>query len=132
MESRPITDSELEVVRWLIEHARTPSGEGYSSINLERLHVIDRCHCGCASVDFELAGQSSDARVVADAIVQRPNGTQAGVILWGSGGHVTGLELYNLDPDSAKLLPSVAELRTWEGSSKEQSHFGSSPELGTP
>jgi hypothetical protein len=114
MESRSISEAELQVVRWLLQHARTPAGEEYSSSGLECLQVVGGCGCGCASLDFEPFGQSSNAGIVADAIVRWPNGTQAGVMLWGKDGRITGLELYEMDFESAKRFPSVAELRTWE------------------
>jgi len=125
--SRSISSAELEIVRWMLQRAPTAVGKAYGAASLERLSVVDKCHCGCVSIDFEPSGQSSGAQVIADAVASWPNGIKAGVILWGKEGRVTGLEVHDMDPDSAKKLPTVAVLRTWDELGGAQSRPEISP-----
>jgi hypothetical protein len=43
MEGRPLTDPEQEIIRWLLNKARTAAGRTYSD-TLEGLRVVDHCH----------------------------------------------------------------------------------------
>jgi len=113
MEERALTEQECEIVQWLLNNARIPKGELVSN-DLDGLHVVDHCQCGCVSIDFEAQGQGNGAGIVADAIAKWPDGNQAGLILWGRAGRVTALEVYDMTIDSAKRLPTLAVLRTWE------------------
>ena len=112
MESRSVTKTEYQVVQWLLANARTPAGQAYAT-SLGALHVVDQCKCGCVSVDFEANGKAV-GEVIADAVAAWPDGSQAGVMLWGCKGRITGLEVYDRTPDAAKRLPTLAVLRTWE------------------
>jgi hypothetical protein len=124
---RSISDAELKIIRWLLQCAPTAVGKAYAAASLEGLIVVDQCRCGCASIDFEPSGQDSEAEVIADAVASWPSGIKAGVILWGKEGRITGLEVHDVDPDSAKVLPTVAVLRTWDELGGAQSPSELSP-----
>jgi hypothetical protein len=53
--------------------------------------------------------------IIAEAVMRWPDGTQAGVMLWGNTGTVLGIELYELAGDDiAHRFPTVEVLRRWE------------------
>ncbi len=108
--NRPLTDQELSVVRWLLEHAVIGNGDTYRVAGISGLRVVGGCGCGCSSITFEPDAASER---IADAIAQYTDGTQAGLLLWGVDGRLTKLEVYDLDPDASHRFPSLADLRTW-------------------
>lgn len=75
------------------------------------LVVIDHCKCGCASVDFESDVLPGKSTLVADALGQTPDGHNVGIIVWGNDEHVTGLEIYDVETESSKQLPTVVSIR---------------------
>ena len=111
---RALTTQEIAVVTWLLENASVMGSLQHLLTGIDQLHVVDRCECGCASVDFEIGGQSGRSHRIADAIAETPAGLKCGVILWGRADAVTGLEVYDLDPGSSSELPPLATLRPWQ------------------
>jgi len=109
--NRPITASEAAVVGWLLDNASIEGSLSHLIESVARLRVVGLCGCGCASVDFEPAGQSGTARPIADAVAKDDQGRRCGVILWGLDGAISGLEVYEGEPGSAKALPSIDSLR---------------------
>jgi hypothetical protein len=56
-EDRPLSDEERFLVHWMLEH-----GESHAPAflpQLEQARVASRCRCGCASIDFSVAGKQS-------------------------------------------------------------------------
>ena len=80
---RPITAQEIAVIRATLEQAALDAQFRAAEVNLDTLKVVDRCSCGCDSVDFEKNGQDSLSRPVADGIGMTAAGGQIGVIVWG-------------------------------------------------
>jgi hypothetical protein len=58
-ERRPLTQAERELAQWMLEHGG-PSSAAFLP-QVERAAVVSRCPCGCASIDFEVAGMLSRA-----------------------------------------------------------------------
>jgi hypothetical protein len=98
-------------VKWLLVNAPTDRPIQHGPSDVAHLRVVANCGCGCASIDFELEGQSGGSRPIADATGLTETGLQVGLILWGRDDAVTGLEVYELDPDSAGTLPRLDTLR---------------------
>jgi hypothetical protein len=74
--------------------------------------VVGGCKCGCCSIDF--APTDGGVRPIRDAIAVLADGRQSGLILWGTGGMIHSLEVYDMDPNASHALPEVSGLRTWE------------------
>ena len=110
-EDRPISEREAAVVDWLLANAVLGGSLEHLRETVGRLRVVGRCTCGCASVDFVPDGQAGEARPIAEARAHDSLGRENGVILWGAGGEISGLEVYEGAPGSANELPEVGALR---------------------
>src|SRR5262245_11676665 len=51
-ESRPLTESEASLIRWLLQNGAANAAR-YSD-QIDRVSVCSRCRCGCASIDLAL------------------------------------------------------------------------------
>jgi hypothetical protein len=114
VEDRPISPAEAAVVEWLLRNASVVGSLEHLVQGVQQLRVVGRCGCGCASIDFEKDGQTSKARVIADAVGETAPKLRCGVILWGRDDAVTGLEVYEWEPGSNLALPSVESLKPWD------------------
>ncbi len=112
-ENRPISEREAAVVDWLLVNGALGGSLEHLRETVGRLRVVGRCTCGCASVDFVPDGQAGAARPIAEARAHDSFGRENGVILWGAGGEISGLEVYEGHPGSANELPEVRALRPW-------------------
>lgn len=66
------------------------------SEGIEGLRVIERCGCGCESVDFRVHDPERPAKPIASGIGRTHSGAEVGVIIWGTVETVTGIEVYSL------------------------------------
>ena len=102
---RPLEAEEQELIEALLGAAR--SGVGRYLGQLARVEVVGRCRCGCPSVDLEIESRSRNGTptplVLADA--ESPEGIPVGVILWVSGGALSGLEVHPWDGARGVRLP---------------------------
>ena len=117
-ERRTISADEIEIVRWLLANGPMKDVSDYHAESLEGCEVVSTCPCGCASIDFVYPGSTKTAglrstSIIAEAITRWPDGTQAGVMLWGNAGRLLGIELYEQDP-VADPFPTIESLRRWE------------------
>jgi len=112
--ARPISAREAAAVDWVLANGACEGSLDHLRRGIRDLRVVARCACGCASVDFVAGGQSGDARPVAEAVGFDSRGRQCGVIVWERGGRVSGLEIYEEEPDSAAEVPAVESLVRWE------------------
>jgi hypothetical protein len=120
--NRPLTDAELQLARWMIEHgaedAKRYSGE------LEMAEVTPwRCPCGCASIKFPIKGCSEPApgvHILGNFLVGEGD-DQAGVFIYSSGGRLRGIEVYGLAGSAPRRLPLPQQLSTFESAGKSAS-----------
>jgi hypothetical protein len=110
---RGISPNEVEVVEWLLDHARVDV-TAYHLHPLERLRIVGGCNCGCTSLDFKPAGQLRGKRMLADELAVYPDDQRAGLILWGLEGEIVMLEVYDCQPGSSHRFPDVSNLCTWD------------------
>ena len=119
-ESRPIPDrrqlseTERELARWMLEHG-TPAAAGFLA-QLEHAEVVSRCPCGCASIDFEVAGMpkpSGGLRILGDYVFGA-EADLAGAFIFERAGVLAGLEVYGLAGDAPRTLPRTDSLRPFE------------------
>lgn len=115
-EDRPLTDRESELVRWLLANGKK-GAERYLP-QVERARVVQRCGCGCASVDFGLDGNKSNLRggmeVLSDCSWQTSSGNLCGVFVFAREEHLAGLEVWSIDGgETPKDLPPPSELKPY-------------------
>jgi hypothetical protein len=115
-EDRDVTPEERDLTRWLLVRS---GDEGAAFLDqMDRIRVISRCPCGCASVDFAVEGQrpSPDAKmhVIGEHIWQDAAGHTFGVFVFAKGGQLSGLEVWSVDGEGATPagLPDVGRLRS--------------------
>jgi len=111
---RPITAEEADVVREALKRAPVKQSRAALLESVSSLVVVDRCKCGCASVDFESNVAAGSSTSIASALGKTPGGTDVGIIVWGDDEHVTGLEIYDFEPESSMQLPTVESIRPFE------------------
>jgi hypothetical protein len=115
-ENRPLSAQERKLAEWML--AQSAGGLEYSA-QLQSAWVVARCPCGCASVDFAIAGQrpeiSDPMRIVADFIFDTAEGHLCGVFLFAKGKLLAGLEVYSIDGNTDPVaLPEPAILRPFQ------------------
>jgi hypothetical protein len=121
MVERKVSADERDVVRWLLVNAATQDVSEYRAESLEEASVVSACSCGCACIDFVFGGGAAGDRsplratsIIAEAYTLWPDGTRAGVMLWGTEGRLLGVELYELGGGGVDQFPTVQALRRWE------------------
>ncbi|MCA1624049.1 MAG: hypothetical protein LC778_09660 [Acidobacteria bacterium] len=115
-DERPLTAAEYQLARWMLEHGG-PEAQGFLP-QLDLAHVVSRCPCGCASIDFEVAGYPRPAgglRVLGDFIYGGENDL-SGAFIFERDGVLAGIEVYGLAGDAPKTLPQPDNLRPFNAS----------------
>jgi hypothetical protein len=111
---RPLTKPERELAQWMLEHGN-PQAAGYLS-QLDLAEVVSRCPCGCASIDFEVAGlpkPSGGLQILGDYVFGE-GAEVAGAFVFEKAGVLAGIEVYGMAGDAPKTLPDPAELRPFQ------------------
>ena len=102
-EERPLTPEEYQLTRWLLQHG-TPESARYLA-DLASARVASRCACGCASVNFAVAGREPLAgaglQVLADYQWRDAAGHLGGVFAFSRAGVLAGLEVWSIDGQAA-------------------------------
>ena len=113
--TRPLTDDELRLARWLLENGG-PDTRAYLS-QLEAAEATTwRCSCGCASFNFKVQGRPEappGVHILGD-FVFGPEADLSGVFIFESNGTLSGVEVYGLAGDAPAALPEPESLRSWE------------------
>lgn len=112
--SRPISAEEAEVVRAALDRAPTDRPRTSLLGDVAGLVVVDRCKCGCATVDFRSDVKPGGSTLLADALGKTADGHYVGIIVWGDDEHITGLEIYDFEPKSSHRLPQPESIVSWE------------------
>ena len=113
-EDRPLAEKETKLVRWLLEHG-LPGSEAFLP-QVDRLRVVSRCGCGCASVDFSLDGTAPDRKTglnpVSDWFWGESAKNLCGVFVFVRGERVSGLEVWSVDGSVTPTeLPEIEDSR---------------------
>ena len=110
--TRPLTDAERALARWMLEHGTSEAPPFLSQ--LELADATDwKCKCGCASFNFQIRGESPappGVHILGDFLFGADS-EPSGVFIFESGGILSGVEVYGLAGDAPKLLPRPHELR---------------------
>ena len=115
-EDRPVSEKETELVRWALEHG-LPGSEKYVS-QLEKIRVISRCGCGCASVDFSndgvLPDYSTGLEVLSDHLWGTGGKDLCGIFVFARREKLAGLEVWSVDGQVTPTeLPNIEDLRDY-------------------
>lgn len=110
-EERGITEAEVAVLEWLLRNASVVGSLEHLVPTLRDLRVVERCECGCVSVDFVQHDPENLSKPIADAYGRTSSGLEMGLIVWGRMDAVTGLEAYEADLLSNRSLPDLGTLR---------------------
>jgi len=119
--TRPLTDDELRLARWMLENSGRPEARAYISQLEAAEATIWRCECGCASFNFKVRGRPEappGVHILGDFVF----GTEAdlsGIFIFESNGTLSGVEVYGLAGDAPAVLPEPESLRPWGPSSPE-------------
>ncbi len=109
--NRELKMEERELIGSLLSHL--PNPEPYLE-QLDRLHVIGKCNCGCPTIDLGLADQrtrsSEVPQILIEADARSPEGIPVGIILWIKAGYVSELEVYPWEDKTNFTLPDPATL----------------------
>jgi hypothetical protein len=114
-ERRLIREDEAEVIRAALDRAKVADISEGATGTLSSLEVVSRCECGCASIDFELPSSDKRSTLLADGTATTPRGGAVGVIVWGRGDRISGLEIYDLGAgDDDLVLPLPTSIVPWK------------------
>lgn len=110
-DERPLTDEEYQLASWMLEHGEPEAKKFLSQLAFAR--VVARCPCGCASIDFEIAGHPNHAgglHILGDFLYGGETDL-SGVFIFERNGVLAGIEVYGLACDAPKTLPKPRSLR---------------------
>lgn len=111
-EDRPLSGQETTLVRWMLEHGEPRVATFLAQLSDAR--VVSQCSCGCASVDFAIAGVKpppGNIGVLADFQFRTAEGHLCGAFLFERAGLLAGLEVYSKDGLSVpSTLPAIETL----------------------
>jgi hypothetical protein len=114
-ENRPLNSEERTLIEWLLANG-TPVSAAYLE-QLECLHVVSHCGCGCPTVDLAVgdaqASTTGASQILADFGGITPDGIQVGVILHARQGKISELEVYSEEGRTSRLLPIITTLKRY-------------------
>lgn len=110
-QSRPLTEDEGALLRWLLEHgAATPAEKA----QLRFVSVVGRCGCGCPSIHLAVSGKvaspGSSVEIIADFCGMTPEGAFVGVMVHVREGLLSELEAYSLSETQTFTFPRPEDL----------------------
>ena len=111
-EDRPLNSEERTLIEWLLANG-SPVSAAYLQ-QLEGLHVVARCGCGCPTVDLAVADTQASttgaSQILADFLGMTPGRIKVGVILHVRQGKISELEVYSLAGQPSRSLPLITTL----------------------
>jgi hypothetical protein len=112
-DKRPLSNAERSVAQWMLEHGETHAPAFLPQ--LKQASVRSRCRCGCASVNFDVAGRHSSESaidILSDYLWEDAEGHKFGAFVFAHGGLLAGLDLYSVDGGvTPTWLPTSDQLK---------------------
>jgi hypothetical protein len=112
-DNRELTMAEYELVRWLLEHGNEGAGAFLHQLKMAR--VASRCRCGCASVNFSIAGEISSEtsfKVLSDYEWTSVEGHLFGIFVFAKGNLLSDLDVWSIEGlTTPTTLPTIEDLR---------------------
>lgn len=114
-ENRLLNPEERTLIEWLLANG-TPVSAVYLE-QLEGLHVVSHCGCGCPTVDLAVGdaqvSTTGASQILADFAGITPDGIQVGVILHARQRKISELEVYSEEGRASHLLPLITTLKRY-------------------
>jgi hypothetical protein len=116
LEVRPLKSSEVELIRWLLEHSQ--ACHHHLTEQIPFLTVASKCNCGCPTIDFALNGTPvprKGEKVISDFLgfVERE---LVGVMLFETAGKLSTLEAYSCSGQLERFdFPPISTLHPYGG-----------------
>jgi hypothetical protein len=114
-DDRQLKADERMLIEWLIANG-IPEAKNYLP-QLDGLHVVSRCSCGCPTVDLAVANAQAStmgpSRILADFLGVTPEGQQVGVVLHAREGKISELEIYPMG-QTVGSLPKIETLNPFD------------------
>lgn len=114
MTPRAISSHEEAVLRQVLTACPTQEIPASVLHSLTELKVVNRCGCGCDTVEFEGIDWKDAPEVLGEGLGVTPGGRTVGVLAFGSPERILCLEVYSLDDEIAKL-PVPESIRPGKG-----------------
>jgi hypothetical protein len=115
-QDRQLNAEERTLIEWLIANG-IPEAKNYAQ-QLEGLHVVSHCSCGCPTVDLAVvnaqASTTGPSRILADFLGLPPEGKQVGVTLHAREGKLSELEVYPRGETVGPALPRIETLNPFD------------------
>lgn len=110
-ERRALSAAEEQLALWMLEHGGSDAPAFVSQ--LSNAHVVSRCACGCASVDFEVKGLPSPhgGLTILGDFLYGADDAPSGVFIFECNGVLAGIEVYSFTGDAPRTLPTPSMLR---------------------
>ena len=113
-EDRPLSPEEQTLVAWLLKHGNSRAVAALAQVDSAR--VVERCPCGCPSVDFSIDGVTAAIRsgmeVVSEFWWRTQRGNLCGAYVFLRADHLAGLDLWSIDGlEAIDELPDPQVLR---------------------
>jgi hypothetical protein len=108
---RPLSEKERALTRWMLEQGGAAALPFLAQ--LESAHVVSRCDCGCASINFTVAGlplPTGGLRILADFVYDGPDGV-TGAFVFEQNGVLGGVEVYGLEGGAPSERPAPPQLQ---------------------
>lgn len=113
---RALSQKELKLVEWLLRHGISDAEIFLPQV--QHLHVVSHCQCGCASIDFSVAGERLKKlamRVLSDYQWRNSGGHWFGIFVFEQDGLLGGLEVWSIEGiETPTVLPDVESLVSLE------------------
>jgi len=118
-DSRALTESEVTVVRWLLEHGGPEANEFLPQLG--QATVVSRCSCGCASIDFSISGKRPTdpaMHILSDFQWHDAQGNLFGAFVFEQQGLLAGLDLWSIDglatPSGLPPVEALVPCGSWQ------------------
>ena len=112
---RPLTNSEAQLVRWMLEHGE-PEAAAFLPQLAEASVTPWHCPCGCASIKFAIQGHP-EPKGGMHPLAEFVFGSEqdlSGIFVYEQSGLLSGVEVYGLAGEAPKSLPAIESLRPWQ------------------
>lgn len=108
---RLATPQEKQLILWLIEHG--DAEVSHLRTQVDDLHVISKCICGCPTIYFGSNGEpiSRKGEILIADFLAKVNGEDVGVMLFHVEGQLSSLEVYSQAGSAEPFgLPEIASI----------------------
>jgi hypothetical protein len=114
---RKLSKQEFDLTVWLLNNSKGASEKYLNQLTLARVESL--CGCGCASIDFSIAGKSSDVgagmEILADYTFNSEKGELNGIFIFAINEQLAGLEVWSIDGQmTPAMLPEINDLKLFE------------------